>query len=208
MQRNIFRTILLVVSTFAILFGSPSLKVAAENQAQQPTVSVPTVTGTPIGPTITVNLDNDQINVRNGPGTEYDKVGVLIASQTMPALGKSAAGLWILIAYPGVESGTAWVYSPLVTVSDVDALQVVAPPPTPAPLETATIDPTLAAQFVLDTPATRMPTFTAPPPIVMPTFVNESEGGLMDSLPPMGLFITLFGVIGIIGTLVSVTRRR
>jgi uncharacterized protein YraI len=180
----------------------------AGQSAQQPTVDIPTVTGTSLGPTITVNADNDQINVRSGPGTDYEKVGILISGQTLSALGKSAAGLWILIVYPGVEGGTAWVYSPLVTVSDGNSLPIVAPPPTAAPLFTATIDPTLAAQFQLDQIPTRLPTFTAPPPLVIPTYSNENVSTGLSGLPPMGLFIVLFGVIGIIGTIVTFTQRR
>lgn len=176
--------------------------------AQQPTVDIPTVTGTPLGSTITVNADNAQINVRSGPGTEYEKVGVLISGQRVSALGKSVAGLWILIEYAGVVGGTAWVYSPLVTVSDGDSLPIVAPPPTPAPRFTATIDPTLAAQFALDIVPTRLPTFTAPPPLAIPTFTNPEANAGLGGLPPMGFIIVMFGVIGIIGTVVSYTRRR
>ena len=207
------RKVTIQFSLFAVLVSLIILGVLvspanAGLSAQQPTVDIPTVTGTSLGPTVTVNADNDQINVRSGPGTEYEKVGVLISGQTMPALGKSAAGLWILIVYPGVEGGTAWVYSPLVTVSDADSLPIVAPPPTAAPLFTATIDPTLAAQFQLDVVLTRMPTFTAPPPLIIPTYSNANVGIGLSGLPPMGLFIVLFGVIGLIGTIVTFTQRR
>lgn len=208
MQKLAIRFGLFTLFIFLILLGVSVAPVNASISAQQPTVNVPTVTGTPLGPTITVNADNEQINVRSGPGTEYDKIGVLISGQKISALGKSAAGLWILISYPGVEGGTAWVYSPLVTVSDGDSLPIVAPPPTPAPLFTSTIDPTLAAQFALDIVPTRMPTFTAPPPLVIPTFSNSDGSAGLRGLPPMGFFIVLFGVIGLIGTIVTFTRRR
>lgn len=101
---------------------------AGEQGLQQPTVDVPTVTGTPPGPTARVNLDNDQINVRSGPGTDYAEVGILIAGQTVPALGRSAGGSWIQIGYAGVEGGVAWVYSPLVTVLRVNDLDIVEAP--------------------------------------------------------------------------------
>ncbi len=35
--------------------------------AQQPTVAIATVTGTPAGTMITVNMDQDHVNVRAGP---------------------------------------------------------------------------------------------------------------------------------------------
>ena len=208
MPKTILHTIFFSSLLLIFFIASSLIFAVSDALAQQPTVSIPTVTGTPLGSAITVNADNDQINVRTGPGTEYSKVGVLISGQVASAIGKSAAGLWILIEYPGVEGGIAWVYSPLVTVSGGDSLPIVASPPTPAPLVTATIDPTLAAQFVLDIPATRLPTFTIPPPLVIPIFTNEGSESGFASLPPMGMFITLFGVIGIIGTLVSFARRR
>ena len=69
--------------------------IPARAQLQQPTVSIPTVTGTPEGPTIRVNADNDQINVRTGPNTDYDAIGVMIAGETAAALGRSVGGDWI-----------------------------------------------------------------------------------------------------------------
>lgn len=174
--------------------------------AQQPTVAIPTVTGTPTGPTATVNLDQDQINVRSGPGTEYPKVGVLLGGQTVVALGRSAQGLWIQIVYPGVEGGIAWVYSPLVSLSGGD-LPIIEPPPTPTPRTTPTIDPTLAAQFLIDTPVPRLPTFTPPPPLVLVTFEpamqHETPGGI-----PMGLVIVGLAMVGVFGGVISILRGR
>ena len=52
---------------------------SASPYAQPPTVSIATVTGTPTGPVVVVP---DQVNVRTGPNTEYELIGVLIAGQT------------------------------------------------------------------------------------------------------------------------------
>ena len=49
--------------------------------AQQPTGSIATVTGTLIGLFLMVNADQDQINVRGGPGTDYAAVGVLVTGE-------------------------------------------------------------------------------------------------------------------------------
>ncbi len=116
---------------------------AAEENNQQPTVSIATVTGTPEGSRATVNLDNDQINVRSGPSTDYVLVGVMVAGQSAPAIGRSAAGLWVQIIYQGVEGGVAWVYSPLVTITKVGDLPIVEPPPIPTPRVTPTMNATL-----------------------------------------------------------------
>jgi len=185
--------------------------VYADPLSQQPTLSIPTVTGTPKGPTVSVdpNANEEQINVRSGPGTDYAKVGVLIIGEEAPALGKSVIGDWIQIAYPGVEGGTAWVFSGLVSLTQAGELPIVEPPPTPTPRVTATIDPTLAAQFINEPQPTRLPTFTAPPPLIIPNFeaVEESSAIAVSSFP-MGLLISVLGSVGLIGALVSFLRER
>jgi len=174
--------------------------------AQQPTVAIPTVTGTPSGPiAIVYSEPEEQINVRSGPGTDYPKVGVLLNRQQVPALGTTPGGSWIQIIYPGAPGGVAWVYSPLVRVDSV--LPIVEPPPTPTPQSTPTIDPTLASQFIVDIPATRLPTFTPAAPLVIPTFEvlepNTGTGGV-----PIGFVITGLTVVGVFGLIISLLRRR
>ena len=171
---------------------------------QIPTVSIPTVTGTPSGATATVSNEFDQINVRSGPSSlDYPIIGVLIAGQKVPALGKTPGGLWVQIAYPGVPGGVAWVYAPNVKVEG--NLPMVDAPPTPTPRVTPTIDPTLAAQFIIEVPPTRLPTFTAAPPLVIPTLIPDSSPGQSGRLP-VGLIIVGLAVVGIFGTLISFLR--
>src|SRR4030042_2490854 len=100
--------------------------------AQQPTVSIPTVTSSPFGTMATVNQDQEQINVRAGPSQDYPIVGVLQQGERGPALGRSVGGDWVEIAYPMVDGGVAWVYAYLVTISGGD-LPVIVPPHTPPP---------------------------------------------------------------------------
>jgi hypothetical protein len=178
----------------------------AANFRQIPTVSIPTVTGTPPGAIAIVTMEQDQINVRSGPGTiDYPIVGVLIAGQRVPALGRSIGGDWVMIAYPGVPGGIAWVYSPLVTLEG--SVPLVEPPPTPTPRTTPTVDPTLAAQFIVEIPPTRLPTFTPPGPLVIPTFEPTNAESVTQRVP-MGLVITGLGVIGVFGLLISFLRGR
>ncbi len=179
--------------------------VAAGVLFQQPTVAIPTVTSSPGGPMVTVNADNEQINVRAGPGTEYPVVGVLVAGQRVPALGRSAGGDWVQIVYPGVPGGVAWVYAYLVSVGGT--LLVIEPPPTPTPRVTPTIDPTLAAQFIIELEPTRLPTYTAPPPLVIPTYTEPAlTQGTVGV--PMGFIIIGMGVVGLFGMLISILRGR
>ncbi len=193
----------ITVSGLVLLATGQSVATA---HAQQPTVAIPTVTGTPIGPYVVVNADQEQINVRSGPGTEYPTVGVLVKGEIAPAKGKSAGGLWFEIVYAGVEGGLAWVYAPLVTPFGFDSIPIVAPPPTPTPRVTPTIDPTLAAQFVLEIPATRLPTFTPVEPLDIPEFEQQGTGRVGGI--PIGMFITGIGLLGLFGAAVSYLRER
>lgn len=176
-------------------------------QAQIPTVAIPTVTGTPEGPTVTVrrDIDQDRINVRAGPNTKYDIIGVLIIDQSAPALGRTPGGDWIQIFYPGVPGNVGWVYAPYVDLNG--SIPVVEIPPTPTPRVTPTVDPTLAAQFIVEIPPTRLPTFTAPPPLIVPTFpVQASSGGT--SGVPMGIVVIGMAVLGFFGMVISFLRGR
>ena len=195
---------LLLVIVLGLLWAQVEIAQAGR-LAQIPTVSIPTVTSSPMGASITVTREQDQINVRGGPSTDYPIVGVLIAGQQVPALGRSLGGQWIQVVYPGGPDGVAWVYAPLVEVSG--ALPVIEPPPTPTPRTTPTIDPTLAAQFIIEIQPTRLPTFTAPPPLALPTFVDQSSGGVVQRIP-MGFLIVGLGVIGLFGMLISFLSNR
>jgi hypothetical protein len=210
MQRypsKIFLPAILLVIAFTLAWiQSAQADEAGRALEQQPTISIPTVTGTAIGPYVIIVSDpEEQINVRSGPGTDYPKIGVLLNRQQVPALGRLPSGTWIKIVYPGSENGVGWVYAPLTQV--FGELPIAEVPPTPTPRVTPTIDPTLASQFVVDLPATRMPTFTPPPLLVIPTFPADEAptgtGGV-----PMGFVISGLAVVGFFGLIVSLLRRR
>lgn len=175
--------------------------------AQLPTVAVPTVTGSPRGPFVTARRDTNQeyVAVRSGPSREYPEVGVLIAGQQAPALGRNTDGTWVLIAYPGVPGGQGWVYGVLVDL--VGTVPFVEAPPTSTPNVTPTLNPTLEAQFAVELPPTRLPTFTPPPPLVIPAFISEQNPHTASGLP-MGFVIVGLLVVGFFGTLISLLRGR
>lgn len=159
---------------------------------------------TPAGIFVTVTY-TDPINVRSGPSTvNYPVIGQIPPGSVVPALGISPAREWIQISYPNSATGTGWVYASFVAISGGE-LPVVEPPPTPTPLVTSTIDPTLAAAFNVQPTQTRMPTFTAPPPLNVPKFEDQRS---VASSGALGFFIIALGVIGSIGLLVSFVMRR
>jgi hypothetical protein len=207
MSKRYWKLLLILPAVFVILLAWKITRVQAEMPKQIPTGSVPTVTGTPVIGTAIV-LDNEQgfANVRSGPGTlGYEIIGVLVIGQQVPAVGRTAVGEWIQIAYPGVPGGVAWIYKDLVEIRG--NLPIVEPPPTITPRTTPTVDPTLAAQFLVEVEPTRLPTYTAPPPQVIPTFEDASMGNSPTRLP-VGLVIIGLAVIGVFGLLISFLRSR
>lgn len=200
----VYSIIITILLAAGFLTQSPN-----DVKAQIPTGSIPTVTGTPSGilATVRAGLGEDTINVRSGPhALYYPKIGVLMVGQTVPALGKSSGGDWILISYPGVPGNQGWVFSKYVDLTPGD-LPIVQPPASPTPEVTQTIDPTLAAQFIVTVMPTRLPTFTQAPPLNVPTF-ETSNGGQAINQIPMGLVILVLLSIGILMGIFSFIQRR
>jgi hypothetical protein len=199
--RLVFLGLLLICLVGGLVITRVSL-VEAGPDNQIPTGSIPTVTGTSVGAIATV-LDNEQgyINLRAGPSTvAYEIVGMLVSQQQVPALGRSPGGDWVQVAYPGVPGGVAWIWSDLVEVKG--SLSIVEPPPTPTPKITATIDPTLASQFLVEIPPTRLPTFTEPPPLSVPTIPVDAPIATSGKVP-MGFIIIGMAAVGMFGALIS-----
>jgi hypothetical protein len=176
--------------------------------AQQPSATPTAPSVTTNGMYITVDAGTeDHANVRMGPGSSiYPKVGQLLNGTTAPALGRSPGGDWIQIEFPGAPDNKGWVYAPLVVLSP-GALRIVEPPPTPLPPATATIDPTLAAQFSALPTSTRLPTFTPAPEMTIPVFTETAP--IVSKLPvSIASIIVFFGVAGLLSFVLSLFRRR
>jgi hypothetical protein len=171
--------------------------------AQQPTGNVPTVTGTPTGPHVTVYSDQTFIDVYAGPSSyDYEGIGVMAAGTSAPALGFSQDGNWIEIVYLGVQSGVGWVYAPFVSITP-GSLPKLNAPPTAVPQTTPTLNPTFVAAYGLQVVPTRLPTYTPPIPLKLPTFAPNS---VSVSRVPYGLIILFLALIGILGAVISFLR--
>jgi hypothetical protein len=171
--------------------------------AQQPTGNVPTVTGTPSGPYVTVYSDQTFIDVYTGPSNyDYEKIGIMAAGTSAPALGFSQDSNWIEIVYIGVPSGVGWIYAPFVRIT-VGILPKLSAPPTAAPQTTPTLNPTFVAAYGLQVVPTRLPTYTPPVPLKLPTFAPNTGGA---SKVPYGLVILVLALIGILGAVISFLR--
>jgi len=187
---------LIILLSLVFLISISTLSVVnASGFEQQPTISIPTVTGTPKGITAMVPLSQtDSVNVRSGPGALFDKVGVILPGQEVPVLGRSAGGDWIMVEYPGAPNNIGWVYSPLVIVSPGE-LPIIEPPPTVTPAVTQTVNATLAAQFITTPIPTRLATFTPSDPMIVPTYADVSRTSFLGRIP-MGLVVIILGGLG------------
>jgi len=207
MRQKIIKIVGLLALVGVFILSIAQTHALASNPAQQPTVPIATVTSTPSGPmAVVVPGPEPQINLRSGPNTTYDLVGVLLIGQRVPAKGRSPGGSWIMVEYPGIPGGVAWVWSAYVSIEPPVDLPIVEPPPTPTPAVTNTIDPTLAAKFVVTLAPTRLATYTPPPPLSIPTF-QASNAAVVGNIP-MGLIIVGLAALGIIFGLLSFAGRR
>lgn len=193
--KPIFWIALLAMLLAGFLGASNRTEVLAQEATPETSEVVITVTYT------------EQINVRNGPSTVlYDIIGNMQPGETAQALGVSPGRDWVQIAFPAGPGGVAWVHTSLISISPGN-LQVVEPPPTTTPRTTPTLDPTLAAAYIFEPTVTRMPTFTPPPPLEVPEFTALPASNTKNGVP-IGAFVIGSGVLGILGYLVSLLRRR
>ena len=159
---------------------------------------------------VSVDPSLEQIDVYAGPSSHnYPAIGVLLTGIKVPALGRAREDNdWIMIRYEGVPGSVGWVYALYVSLTGVVGnltLPLVDSPPTPTPATTPQINPTLAARYVPTSAATRLATFTAPAPLAIPTFADQTQ---RSNRIPIGLLIFIFAAVGVLGTIISFMRGR
>lgn len=125
-------------------------------------LSLPTATPPVSAPGGPVAVAGALINVRSGPGTDYELVGALQPDEAVAIVARSPAGDWWQVTLAGGQTG--WVLGQLVTASgDTGAVAVAAdipvPPPTATPAPVAAAEP--AAQETEAAPQVAAETVTA-----------------------------------------------
>ena len=111
----------------------------------------PPPTNTPLPPTATpepapfIVVASDKVNVREGPGTTYKRVGQISKGQKLDIVGKNPAGDWWQVCC--LDGRQVWIVDKLVQAQgDLGKVKVAAnipaPPPTARPQPTATPAPT------------------------------------------------------------------
>ena len=81
------------------------------------------------------------LNVRSGPGTEYDKVGSIPPGAAVEIAGRNADSSWWQIRYASAPGGLGWVssdYGTAYRIEEIPLVEAPAPPqPTVAPAPTS-----------------------------------------------------------------------
>jgi hypothetical protein len=134
--------------------AEPSQTAVPPTPTPSPTSAAPTPTGNGCEPTITV-LAQFGVNVRRGPGLQYDIITTLPQGETAPVIGQNGRGSWWRL---GLETGGGtefWVAGDVVEAACTSAVPILPTPPPPTSTPTPTATPT-------STP-TSTPTATATP---------------------------------------------
>jgi pSer/pThr/pTyr-binding forkhead associated (FHA) protein/uncharacterized protein YraI len=129
-----------------------------------PSPQPPTATALTI-PHLTTLTD---LNVRNGPGTDYEFVGLLLSGKTAEIIGRDENRQWWQIRFEPAPGGVGWVIADPVysTALNTDTIPVTQGPPTPtgAPADTPTFTPTpTGTPTATPVPATETPLPTNTP---------------------------------------------
>jgi len=122
--------------------GDEPVQADVEEAAYNDTLPQPTATEpAPAAnqwPTVTALVD---LNVRTGPGLDYQSVGVMPAGQSAQITGQSMDGNWWEIVYPATSNGRGWVSagSQYSAGQNTAGVPVASAPAAPTATPTATV---------------------------------------------------------------------
>ncbi|NDJ84462.1 MAG: ABC transporter substrate-binding protein [Chloroflexi bacterium] len=147
--------------------------------AQPTSTPTPTLTPTP-NPTatpsvVTATVTSRVLNLRTGPGTEYERIDQLQQGDQVTVAGRNQNFTWLFIQYQG---RVGWVSADFVDLFDPGGLLATVPivqaPPTPTP------QPTQAPQIpdLVITNATITPPLPQPGTVITATVTIENQGAV------------------------------
>lgn len=124
------------------------------------------------------------VNVRNGPGTNYPVYGVMPFGRTAEVVGKSADGAWWALNLPVAPLGQGWVSADFVGVGGAENVPVLPTPPVPATTEFTPPGPDDPQVVALDTvyvrsgPSEQYPAYGAVQSGAAGLVIGRSQDGL------------------------------
>ena len=127
----ISRAALALAPTPTLPFVPPDLPTFTPTPTSTPT-RTPTSTPTPTPmPTYVAKITAELVNLRSGPGDEYDVLEIIPAGEQVELVGKTQNGAWIMARVADGEKG--WIYRDLLQPEAGAQMMVLTPPPTPTP---------------------------------------------------------------------------
>ena len=131
--------LLTMLALFGVACGTPE-PVATPMVTSSPSLlpsKTPTFPASPLPPTLTATrilIDGTltiKVNVRSGPGTSFDSLGLLEAGEKVQVIARDSQGAWYQILYPAAPQGHGWVAAQYVTIPTGTEIPLDATP-TPA----------------------------------------------------------------------------
>jgi len=130
------------------------------------------------------------LNVRRGPGTNFESLGMLKAGDLVKALGKDASGAWIQIEYPAAADGKGWVNAAFLRLDAAGRLPLLSAdgsatatlaPTAPAAMSTPTLHPARLDGDTQAAPLWRIPLNGMPPSrVILEDEVSAPQGDAED----------------------------
>lgn len=68
------------------------------------------------------------VNIRSGPGIEFEKIGLFTEGKSAQVIGVSQDGTWWAIVMPSAEKGRGWVNDGFVTTENTDEVPIIENP--------------------------------------------------------------------------------
>lgn len=125
-----------------VLFGAGNPGAGGGATGPGAVVTVPAPA--PGAPAVTVTAA-DGVNVRSGPGTDYDVVGLMPYGTQAPVVGRSQDGGWWVVSVPVTRNNQGWVAAEYVEAANAQDVPVIMPPgdvPQPGPVIAFSAEPT------------------------------------------------------------------
>ena len=134
-----------------------------------------------------------KLNVRSGPGTHYDSLGILPINASVWLTGRNENSSWLQIDFPNSPTGKGWIITGYVNAQDIQSLPVLDSsglplddhPATQATMQLFTPTPTVAPAFQDEDSATRPGTSQVFSPLGIRNFsytsdLSTPDGDLVD----------------------------
>ena len=159
-----------------------------------------------------------RLNVRSGPGTHYDTLGILPVNTIVLLTGRNESGSWLQIDFPTAAAGKGWIIAGYVNAQDILSLPALDPSGTPlsdiptnqATMLIPTTTPTIAPAYQDEDSATKPGTSQVFSPLGIRNFSYSSdlstpEGDLVDwieirlNMPQSGTQVSLYTSLKCVG---------